>query len=113
MARHYPSPCCLLGSQFTLKAEFLAIFERLSPETMTHQVAFEIEFQMTNPAVRKMNILWLDVKRALVSVYGEEITSPMSEKYLQILFKQVKCECKKFRTGRDPVKYQHFFLESV
>ena len=105
MARRCPSPCCLLGSEFTSKAEFLAIFERLTPETMTYQVVFEIQFQMTNPAVRKMNISWLDVKRAFVSVYGEEIISPMSEKYLQILFKQVKCDQTKFRTGRDPVKY--------
>ena len=35
----------------------------------------------------------------------------MSEKYLQILFKQVKCERTKFRTSRDPVKYQNV-LES-
>ena len=111
MAKRSPSSYCLLGSEFTSKAEFLAIFQRLTPETMTHQVAFEIQFQMTNPAVRKMNISWLDVKRALVSVYGEEMISPMSEKYLQILFKQVKCERTKFRTGKDPVKYQTF-LES-
>lgn len=77
---------------------------------MTHQVAFEIHFQMSNQNVKKMNISWSDIKLGLVSVDGEDIRS-ISDQYLQLQFMHVKRERNKFRRTKDPVKYDGF-LES-
>ena len=73
MARHSSSSCQLLGIEFTSKDEFISIVKKLTPETMMHQVVYEIFCLMANEKVKKMNISWSDVKMALVSVYGQDM----------------------------------------
>ena len=86
MASSSRSVCNLLGIEFSSKDAFLNIVKKLTPETMTHQVVCDIFFLMTQE-VKKMDIIWLDIKCALASGFGQDL-SHLSIAHLYLVFKE-------------------------